>query len=156
MPRMLKTEFVWLFNTLKYYFIDYIRVVLRRPEGRLWLLRAIRLHKKSLRQLLQSPFFRWPECRKLVRIAFRHLQTSLHRHYQSRILRHPEIILRVLRAIQLLKLDLSDFVQIAFVDAQNAENDLAWPFEKLKHRFVDFSKVVFSRPEGSSQAHLPT
>jgi hypothetical protein len=36
-----------------------------------------------------------------------------------------------------------DFVQVAFLDAQDAENDFALPFDTLKHRFIDFTKVVF-------------
>jgi hypothetical protein len=40
-------------------------------------------------------------------------------------------------------------VQIAFLDAQDVEKDFAWPFDTLKHRFIDFIKVLFlRRPEG--------
>jgi hypothetical protein len=38
-----------------------------------------------------------------------------------------------------LKHHLSEFVQVAFFDAQDAENDFAWPFDTLKHRFIDFT-----------------
>jgi hypothetical protein len=57
--------------------------ILRRSQGRLWVLRTIRLLKASLKQLHQSCFFRWPGSRKWVRIAFRHLETSFHRFHQS-------------------------------------------------------------------------
>jgi hypothetical protein len=42
-----------------------------------------------------------------------------------------------------LKRHLSYFVKIAFFDARVAENDFAWHFDSLKHRFIDFTKVVF-------------
>jgi hypothetical protein len=38
---------------------------------------------------------------------------------------------------------LSDLEQFANFDAQDAENEFPWPFEALKHHFVDFKKVVF-------------
>jgi hypothetical protein len=41
-----------------------------------------------------------------------------------------------------LKLFLSDFV-IAFFDAQDAKNELAFSLDTLKYRFIDFTKVVF-------------
>jgi hypothetical protein len=34
-------------------------------------------------------------------------------------------------------------VQVAFFDAQDAENEFAWPFDTMKHSFIDFIKVVF-------------
>jgi hypothetical protein len=42
-----------------------------------------------------------------------------------------------------LKLHLSNFVQDDFFDAQDTENDLAWPFENFKHSFIDFTKGVY-------------
>jgi hypothetical protein len=45
--------------------------------------------------------------------------------------------------IRLLKHNLSDFLEIAIFDAQDAEYDFAWPFDTLNHRFIDFTKVVF-------------
>jgi hypothetical protein len=35
------------------------------------------------------------------------------------------------------------FVQAALLDAQDAENEFAWPFDTLKHRFIEFTKVAF-------------
>jgi hypothetical protein len=78
----------------------------RRLEDRLSVLRAIRLLKLSLKQLLSSRFFRFPECSNRVRMVFRHLQTSLHRHQQSRFLRRSEDRLWVLRFIRQLKISL--------------------------------------------------
>jgi hypothetical protein len=46
-------------------------------------------------------------------------------------------------AIRLLKNHLSDFVHVAFFDAQNADNEFTWPFETLKHLFIDLTKIVF-------------
>jgi hypothetical protein len=42
-----------------------------------------------------------------------------------------------------LKRHLSDFVQDAFLEAQDAESVLAWRLDTLKHCFTDFTKVVF-------------
>jgi hypothetical protein len=42
-----------------------------------------------------------------------------------------------------LKHHLSDFFQVAFFNAQDAENEFVWPLDTLKHRFIDFTKVVF-------------
>jgi hypothetical protein len=34
-------------------------------------------------------------------------------------------------------------VKVAFYDALDAEYDYTWPFNQMKHRFIDFTKVVF-------------
>jgi hypothetical protein len=41
-----------------------------------------------------------------------------------------------------LKHHLSEFEQFAFSDAQDEENEFAWPFVTRKHHFIDFSKIV--------------
>jgi hypothetical protein len=38
---------------------------------------------------------------------------------------------------------LSDFVQVAFFVSHDAENLFAWPFDISKHRFINFTTVVF-------------
>jgi hypothetical protein len=84
---------------LKHRFIDFTKIVfLRRPEGRLWILKAIRLLKTSLKHLRPSRFFRCPGCRKWVRMALRNLETTLH-HLQQSYLRLPEGRLWVHRTI---------------------------------------------------------
>jgi hypothetical protein len=75
---------------------------LRRPEGRLWVHRAIRLHKHHLTDFVQV-VFRCPGRTKWVRMASRQFETSLHLLHQSRFLRRPEGRLWVLRHIRLLK-----------------------------------------------------
>jgi hypothetical protein len=42
-----------------------------------------------------------------------------------------------------MKHNFRDFVQVAFLDAQEAENDFAWPFDILNHRFIDLTKIVY-------------
>jgi hypothetical protein len=42
-----------------------------------------------------------------------------------------------------LKHQFRNFVQIAFLDAQNAENVFARPFDTLKDRLFDFTRVNF-------------
>jgi hypothetical protein len=71
--------------------IDFTKVVfLRRPESRLWVLRAIRSLKTSLPRFRPNQFFQCHECWKLVRMLFRHQETSLQRNHLSRILRHSD------------------------------------------------------------------
>jgi hypothetical protein len=41
-----------------------------------------------------------------------------------------------------LKHHLSDFVQVAFFDARNAENNFTWPLDTFEHRFIDITKVA--------------
>jgi hypothetical protein len=36
-----------------------------------------------------------------------------------------------------LKYHFRDFLQVAFLDAQDAENNFAWPLNSLKHAFID-------------------
>jgi uncharacterized protein YlaI len=62
---------------------------LRWPEGRLWVLRVIRLLKNHLNNR-PIRIFQCPRCRKWVRIDFRTFETSFHRLHQSRFLRLPE------------------------------------------------------------------
>jgi hypothetical protein len=42
-----------------------------------------------------------------------------------------------------VKYHLSNFVQDAFFNKHNAENDFALPFDIMKHRFIDITNVVF-------------
>jgi hypothetical protein len=42
-----------------------------------------------------------------------------------------------------LKHHLGVFLQVAFFDAQDAENEFAWTFVTFKHRFIDFTAVAF-------------
>jgi hypothetical protein len=74
-------------------------------------------------------------------MAFRHLQTTLHRLQQSYVLRLPKNMSS--KSIQQKNFDLSD-VQFAFFVAPNTENEFAWSFDTLKHHFFYFTNVVFS------------
>jgi hypothetical protein len=42
-----------------------------------------------------------------------------------------------------LKYHLSDIVQVALFDAQEAQNEFAWLFDTLIHRFIVFNTVVY-------------
>jgi hypothetical protein len=42
-----------------------------------------------------------------------------------------------------LKHHLTNLIQAAFFDAQNAENEFAFVFNTLKHLFIDFTKDDF-------------
>jgi hypothetical protein len=63
-------------------------------------------------------------------MAFLHLETSLHRIHQSRFLRRPEGTHKQL-------------IQVAFFDAQDAQNEFLWLFDTLKQRFIDFKMSIF-------------
>jgi hypothetical protein len=45
--------------------------------------------------------------------------------------------------ISYLKNHLRESVKVVFFDAQDAEYDFARPFDTLKYRFIDITKVVF-------------
>jgi hypothetical protein len=83
---------------------------LKRQEDRLWVLRTIRLFETSLPRLRPSRLFWCPVCRKRVRMAFRHLETSLHWLHQFDFFGRPEG--RVHRTI---------------LDALYVKNELVWP-----------------------------
>jgi hypothetical protein len=76
-------------------------------------------------------------------MAFRQHETSLHRLQRNCILRRREGRLWVLRAISYLNHQLSDIVQVDFFDSWCVENVFVWPIDPLKHRSMDFDKVVF-------------
>jgi hypothetical protein len=101
---------------------------LRRPEGSLWVLRAIRLLKTSLKRLRRSRFIRIPGCGKFHLMAFRQLKTLLHRLHQRSFLRRLEGGLPIVY----LKHRIRNFDQIAFLNVQNAEIDFEWPIDTLK------------------------
>jgi hypothetical protein len=47
-----------------------------------------------------------------------------------------------------LKHNFSEFIQVAFLVAQDAENEFVWPFDTLKHRFIVLTSLFSKRPEG--------
>jgi exopolyphosphatase/pppGpp-phosphohydrolase len=62
---------------------------------------------------------------------------------QIRFLRRQEGRLCVLRAIRLLKTSLLRLSPNRFFFAQNVENAIEWPFEIMKLRIIDITKVEF-------------
>jgi hypothetical protein len=127
------------------------KAFLRRPEGTLWILRTIHLLKTSLKRLHPSRIFRSSGCIKWV-LHFYPLKHPFIDLKKSRFLRLPE---DRFWPFSYLKNHLS-IVQLAFFDAQDAQNEYAWPFDLLKHRLIDFNKVVFKtsrRPIMNSQCH---
>jgi hypothetical protein len=75
-------------------------------------------------------------------MAFRHIETSLHRHYKFAFQDVQKADYGISGPLAYLKHHLSDFIQVVFFDVQVAEKEFVWPFDTLKHRFVDFTKVV--------------
>jgi hypothetical protein len=62
-------------------------------------------------------------------------------------------------AIRLLKTSLKKLRPGLFFDAQESRNEMEWPFDYLKHRFIYYTKVVFEDSRKQiliSQGHLPT
>jgi hypothetical protein len=66
----------------------------------------------------------------------------LHRLNQSRSIRRPEDK-EYSGSSAYTKQHLSNFVQVAFFDYQDAEKGFPWSFDILKHRIIDFTKVDF-------------
>jgi hypothetical protein len=91
MPRIQKK---WVYIFFQQFETSRYRVhqsyILRLPELRLWVPRAIRRLETSFPRLRPSRFFWCTGCRKWVSMAFRHLERSLHRIHQSHFLRRPE------------------------------------------------------------------
>jgi hypothetical protein len=82
-------------------------------------------------------------------MAFRHLQTSLHPLHLSRFLRRTEEDYEFSGTFAYLKHQLSNFVQVAFFDTQDAENEFEWTLEILKKSIHRFNQRRFLRlPEG--------
>jgi hypothetical protein len=44
---------------------------------------------------------------------------------------------------RVLKTSLKRLRPSLFFDAMDAENEFAWPLDTLKHRIIDFTKIVF-------------
>jgi hypothetical protein len=53
---------------------------------------------------------------------------------------------------------LSDFAQVPFFNAQDAEIEYVWPIDPLRHRFIAFTTFfeTFRRQIMSSKGHSPT
>jgi hypothetical protein len=51
-----------------------------------------------------------------------------------------------------LKHHLSDFNHVTFFEVRDAENDIEWPSDTLKHSFVDFTCRFLKCPEGRFSA----
>jgi hypothetical protein len=45
--------------------------------------------------------------------------------------------------------DQGDFVQVAFLDAQDAESDFDWPFDTMKHASSFLTNSFFCYSEGT-------
>jgi hypothetical protein len=106
-------------------------------------LRPIRLLKTSLKRLRPSRFFWSPGCRKLVRMAFRHVQTSLYQHHQSRFLRRQEGRLWILWTIRLFKVHLSNLYKSLFSMHFTFSNIASSTSPKLFF-YVSRTQIVFS------------
>jgi hypothetical protein len=106
---------------------------LRHSEGRLWVLRTIRLLKTSFKRIRPIAFF-YPWFRKLFRMVFGHLETSLHRLHQSRFSIRSEGKLWVLRAIRLLITSLKRYRESHFLRFPKW-----WKWLCMTHRHLETS-----------------
>jgi hypothetical protein len=118
---------------------------IRLPESRLWVLRAIYLLKSTLNKHRPSRFFINPGFRKWL--AFGHFETMSHRLLQNRFLRRPEGSLWILRRIRVHKTSLKWLRSFVF-SCPGGKNDFDRPFDTLKHRFIEFTKVLFKTSRG--------
>jgi hypothetical protein len=82
----------------------------RRPEGRLWDIRAICLLKTSLKDQVAFSLQKW------VRMVFLPLETSLHLIHPRRFLRRPKSYYEFTRPFAYLQLHFRSFYQIAFLN----------------------------------------
>jgi hypothetical protein len=67
------------------------------------------------------------------------------RHHETSVHPHPDdqkVDYNFLWQFAYFKQHSSDFAQVVFFDARDAENDFASPFDTLKYRF-DFTEVDF-------------
>jgi hypothetical protein len=87
---------------------------LRRSQGRLLVLRVIRLLETSLKKHRRNRFFQCLEFTKSVRMVFLNNETSIHRSHQSRILRISQNIW-VLKVTNVLKTTLDIFIKVSFL-----------------------------------------
>jgi hypothetical protein len=116
---------------------------LRRPECRLWILRPIRLHNTSLKGLYPSPFFDVQEPQNEFAWAFDNLKHCFIDFTKVVFKTSSRQIMSSRGPFASLNHHLSHFDKFAFSDAQDEENDFAWPFDTLKHRFIEFTTVIF-------------
>jgi hypothetical protein len=76
-------------------------------------------------------------------MLFRRLETSLHRIDQCRF---QIADYEFTETFAYLKHHFRDFVQVAFSDTQDAENEFVWHSDTLKYRFSDIRKVFYKDP----------
>jgi hypothetical protein len=91
---------------------------------------------------------------QIVLLNTQHLENAFKWHFDNMKRRFIEFTLDTFLGVQkadyrvsgpfaYLKHHLSDSVQVAFFDAQDPENEFLCHFDPLKHRFIDFTQVVF-------------
>jgi hypothetical protein len=110
-----QNEFVWIIWHLETsLYLLHLSRFSRRPEGRLWVLGAFRLHKYSLKEFRPRYTFRCPGWRKWVRMLFPQHETSFHRFHESRLLRYLEGRLWFISPFAYLKLHFCKFGKSLF------------------------------------------
>jgi hypothetical protein len=81
-------------------------------------------------------------------MAFRHLETSLHRIHQSFFEDVQEIYYEFLETFAYIEHHLIDFIQVTFFDSWDAEKEIAWPIDSLIHWLYGLRQNRFlRRPE---------
>jgi hypothetical protein len=116
---------------------------LRRSEGRVLILRPIRLHKNHLSDVVQVVFsVMWKQKRSSLGLSTPwniDWSTSANTFFYDGQRANYEFS----GPFAYFKYHLSNYDQFAFSDVQDKEKKFAWPFDTLKHGFIDFIKVVF-------------
>jgi hypothetical protein len=111
-----------------------------RSESRLWVLRAIRLLKTSLKRL--SPSLFWMH--RMKKMSWHGFWTTSNIDSST----SPKLFFKMLKihfsgpfAYEII---ISTTSSKSFsLNAQNVENAFEWPFDIMKHRFIDINKVAF-------------
>jgi hypothetical protein len=134
------------------------RRFLRRPEGRLYDLRAIRLI--SLKRLHQRRLFRCSGCRKFLRMDYCHLETSTNPLHQSRFLRRPEGGLWVIRATNLPNTSVKQLHESRFFLCSACRKCVRMAFRQLETSLHRLKQTRFFKTSWRqimiSQAHSST
>jgi hypothetical protein len=127
------------------------------PEGRLWVVSPFRSHK-TFPRFRPNYLFECSECRKCVLMAFRHHETSFHRHQQSRIFRRPHGRFSVTRPIRVLKISLKQLHSSRFIRCSGCREWVHMAFRHLEKSLHPLHQSRFlRRPQRSlrSQNHSP-
>jgi hypothetical protein len=122
MPRMQKMSSHGLSTPSIIASLTSIKSHFRTSRKQIMISQGILLLETSISRIRPSRLFGWPGCRKWLCAAFRYLNTSLHRLHQSTFYDVQKSDYELSGPVSYFKCHLCEFFQVAFSDAQDAEN----------------------------------